>query len=158
MSELSTRPKRKHPAHGILYVDGQPTIIFDTVCTKDRQAWLATDEVHAILREVWLAADAWWVGRYVVMPDHVHYFAADVGSAIEFKDWVKYWKSQFTKRFKHPDSRWQTDDWDTRMRSASLFEEKWLYVHENPVRHNLVEKAEDWPFRGEIHELRWDGF
>jgi hypothetical protein len=24
------RPNRRHPAHGILFVDGQPTIIFDT--------------------------------------------------------------------------------------------------------------------------------
>ena len=45
-------PNRKHPTHGVLYVDGQPTIIFDTVCTKDRKQWLACDEVHDLLREV----------------------------------------------------------------------------------------------------------
>ena len=66
----SDLPQRKHPAHGVLYVDRQPTIVFDTVCTKDRKPWLANQDVHNLLREVWADASAWLVGRYVVMPDH----------------------------------------------------------------------------------------
>jgi hypothetical protein len=38
------RPKRKHLAHGILLIDSQPTILFDTVCTKNKELWLATSE------------------------------------------------------------------------------------------------------------------
>src|SRR5437870_5293667 len=56
-----------------------PTIVFLTVCTKDRRPWLATDETHDLLREVWIASAAWLVGRYVVMPDHVHLFARPGG-------------------------------------------------------------------------------
>ena len=149
-------PQRKHPAHGVLYVEGQPTIIFDTVCTKDRKPWLANDEVHQLLRDVWADASAWLVGRYIIMPDHIHMFAGATATEIEFKNWVKYWKSQFTKRHKVKDHRWQTDDWDTRMRTGRQYEEKWEYVRFNAVRHKLTERPEDWPFQGVLNELRWE--
>ena len=49
-----------------------------TMCTKDRRATLARDEVTKILIEERRAAHerhSWAVGRYVIMPDHVHFFA-----------------------------------------------------------------------------------
>ncbi|MET0253874.1 MAG: hypothetical protein ABW214_07565 [Terrimicrobiaceae bacterium] len=52
----STDPEtigRKHPAHGVPIDLGKPTIVFLTVCTKDRKPWLACDEAHDLLREVW---------------------------------------------------------------------------------------------------------
>ena len=153
MTEL---PQRKHPAHGVLYVANQPTIVFDTICTRNRLPWLASNEVHELLLEVWTEASAWLVGRYIVMPDHIHLFAAATGFEIEFKNWSKYWRSQFTKRHKMPEHRWQTDDWDTRMRSPKQYEEKWEYVRQNAKRHGLVENAEDWPYCGTLHEIRWD--
>ncbi len=129
------QPKRKHPAHEILVVEGQPTIIFDTVCTKNREPWLADEAVHSTLREVWRDATAWLVGRYVIMPDHVHFFAAATdASTVTHDKWVTYWKSQFSKRHRVPSHRWQTDCWDTRIRSATAYEEKWEYVRYNPVR------------------------
>src|ERR1700693_3431398 len=96
-------PTRKHPVHGVLFVDGQPTIIFDTVCTKDRSPWLANDAVHQLLREIWFEASASLIGRYMIMPDHIHFFAAATESPIPYENWVKYWKSQFTKRHKVPE-------------------------------------------------------
>ena len=149
-------PSRKHPAHGVLIVDGQPTIIFDTVCTKNRSPWLANAEVHLLLREVWQQANAWWMGRYMIMPDHIHFFAAATESPIEYDGWVQYWKSQFTKRHKTPEHRWLTDHWDVRVRSAVMYQEKWDYVLRNPERAGLVEKSEDWPYQGVIHELPWN--
>jgi putative transposase len=146
---------RKHPAHGVLFVDGQPTIIFDTVCTKDRKPWLATEQVHQLLREIWQGATAWLVGRYVIMPDHIHFFAAATESEIPYENWVKYWKSQFSKRHKNPEHRWLTDHWDVRIRSEAKYEEKWDYAWQNPVRAGLVTKPEDWHFQGVIHELPW---
>jgi putative transposase len=142
--------------HGVLYIDGRPTIIFDTVCTKDRKPWLANEEVHQLLRQVWSEASAWLVGRYMIMPDHIHLFAAATAIQIEFKSWMQFWKSQFTKRHQVAEHRWQTDDWDTRMRSAQQYEEKWDYVRFNAVRAGLVERPEQWPFQGVLHELRWE--
>ena len=92
------RPQRKHPAHGIRFFDGQPTVIFDTICTKDRTRWLASHDVHELLRKVWREATAWRVGRYMIMPDHIHLFAAGTESSIDYKNWVQYWKSKFTRQ------------------------------------------------------------
>jgi putative transposase len=148
-------PRRNRPVHGILYVDGQPTIIFDTVCTKDRIPWLANADVHERLRTVWTNATAWLVGRYVIMPDHVHYFAAAADPQISYENWVKYWKSQFTKQHKNPSHRWQTDHWDRRMRSEHAYEEKWSYVLDNPIRKGLVTNIAQWPYQGEIYDISW---
>jgi putative transposase len=149
-------PPRRHPVHGILSIGGQTTIIFDSVCTKGRAAWLAYDAVHQLLRDVWTDAAAWVVGRYVIMPDHVHYFAAATDSVIRYENWVKYWKSKFTKQHKVVDHRWQTDHWDRRVRSAGDYEERTEYMLDNPRRKGLVVRNEDWPFQGELYELRWD--
>jgi hypothetical protein len=41
------------------------------------------------------------------------------------------------------------------LRSGESYSQKWDYVRENPVRGGLVERAEDWPFAGEIHDLEY---
>jgi REP element-mobilizing transposase RayT len=90
------------------------------------------------------------------MPDHIHLFAAPGPQPVPFENWVRYWKSQFTKFHGVKEHRWQTDHWDSRLRSWESYENKWLYVHENPVRHHLVINANDWPYQGELNDLRWD--
>jgi putative transposase len=89
------------------------------------------------------------------MPDHLHLFAAPGQLELPLENWVKYWKSQFSKRHGNRNHRFQTDHWDTRLRREESYEEKWQYVVNNAVRHGLVARAEDWPFQGEIFELRW---
>ncbi len=148
---------RKHPAHGIRYKDGQITVIFDTICTKDRKIWLNSNEAHSMLLDVWRESKAWLVGRYVIMPDHIHYFAAATSMFIEYDNWVRYWKSQFKKKHQNPDWRFQSDHWDTRMRNVRQYEEKWEYVRFNPVRKELVERPEDWPYQGVLHDWSWEG-
>jgi REP element-mobilizing transposase RayT len=154
-------PKRKRPESGVWETENGPTIVFDTVCTQGRKIWLANDPVHRLLREIWLAADAWRVGRYVLMPDHVHYFASPGATSIPFENWLRYWKSQFTKQFKHvfkktPPSGWQANDWSTRMRNAEAYEEKWEYIRMNPVRRGLATTPEEWPYCGELEIIRWE--
>ena len=153
---------RHHPAHGVLISELQPTIVFLTVCTKDRERWLANAEVHQTVKDAWTDADAWRVGRFVVMPDHIHLFVSPADPSVSLENWIMFWKSQFTKNAKrsgtftlrtHP---WQTNHWDTRLRNWRSYESKWVYVRNNPVRHGLVERAEDWPYQGELHNLRWD--
>ncbi|HVK19342.1 MAG TPA: hypothetical protein VM533_20580 [Fimbriiglobus sp.] len=149
-------PRRKHPAHGVFTYPHRPTIVYLTVCTHHRRPWLATDENHDLIRSVWQAATGWLVGRYVLMPDHMHLFAAPGTMDIEFDSWVTFWKSQFRKRHSDKSIRWQTDHWDTRLRHDERYEEKWEYVVSNPVRAGLAARPEDWPFQGELFELRWE--
>jgi putative transposase len=133
-----------------------PTIVFLTVCTKNREPWLANHQAHTLLREIWTSATAWLVGRYMLMPDHLHLFSTPGQPELPLENWAKYWKSQFSKQHPNRAWRWQTDHWDTRLRREESYEEKWNYVVNNPVRRGLVTRSEDWPFQGEIFELRWD--
>ena len=154
MAETPSRPVRKRPADGVIVIPNQSTVVYDTVCTKSRSPWLATDVVHQQLREVWTEASAWKVGKYVIMPDHVHYFAAMVNESVKYENWIRFWKSQFTKSHGNHYHRWQSNNWDTRMRSEDSMEQKWQYIRQNPVRAGLVSNPDDWPFQGTLFELR----
>jgi putative transposase len=147
---------RKSIPHGVYIAPNNPTIVYVTVCSKNRSPWLATQECHALLVSVWKDATAWVVGRYVMMPDHVHLFATIGQPELPLDNWVRYFKSQFTKRLRNPDCQWQTDHWDTRIRTAEMYEEKSWYVYQNPVRKSLVTSPELWPYQGVLNEIRWD--
>ena len=147
--------RRAHPAHGVKSEGERPIIVFLTACTKGRRPWLATTENHQILRTVWKAANQWLVGYYTILPDHLHLFAAPRGDERSLDNWVRYWKSQFSKAARDPAKKWQTDHWDTRLRSDESYEQKCFYVRNNPVRHGLVGCAEDWPHQGVMNELPW---
>jgi putative transposase len=146
---------RRHPTHGVFADPTNPPIVFVTVCTKNRVPWLATPAVHRRLVEIWQQARAWLVGRYILMPDHIHLFAAPGDREIPFDNWVRYWKSQYTKRSASPHLRWQPDHWDRRLRTEESYDLAWEYVCRNPVRKGLVASTEDWPYQGELFELRW---
>ena len=74
---MSDFPQRRTPPHFLpLERFGVSVIIFVTVCTKDRKRILARPDVHHLLQEVWAEAREWLVGRYVLMPDHIHLFCA----------------------------------------------------------------------------------
>ncbi len=146
---------RKKPVHGVEILPNAPTIVFVTVCTRDRKPWLATPENHTGLRTAWSGAEAWLVGRYVLMPDHLHLFAAPGRLEISLENWITYWKRQFTKVRGVVGQQWQTNHWDTRLRLGESYDEKWSYVRENPVRAGLVASADDWLCQGEMNVLLW---
>lgn len=137
----------------MIYSSAKPTVVFLTVCTRGRAKWLADDQVHDHVLTAWGSASGWRVGRYVLMPDHVHLFAGWVGGRWTLEQWTRYWKAIFSRIHRNPDHRWQTDHWDTRMKSRNQFEAKWEYVRNNPVRHNLVARAEEWPYSGIVCEF-----
>lgn len=149
------QPDRKHPVHGVFQNSQGPTIIFLTVCSKNRVPWIADHAIHKVLREAWMESTAWLVGNYVLMPDHVHLFITPMQVDVPLENWVRYWKSRFTWLDGNQDHSWQTDHWDTRLRSSESFKEKWCYVRNNPVRTGLVDDPDDWPFQGEIYRIGW---
>ncbi len=113
--------------------------------------------MHLLLRETWKAADHWLVGRYVIMPDHVHLFCAPGDIATRpLANWVRYWKAAISKATESAaGALWQTDFWDTQLRKNDRYAAKWEYVRNNPVRAGLVTKTEEWPYQGEINLLHW---
>ena len=67
---------RKHLAHPpIIERDNEPVIIYLTVCSKDRKRIFAFADSAAVIVDAWQKASLWLVGRYVIMPDHIHLFA-----------------------------------------------------------------------------------
>jgi REP element-mobilizing transposase RayT len=105
-------------------------------------------------------ADFWLVGRYVIMPDHIHLFCAPGKyPPSSLRVWLKYWKRLVSQSGAFPQVRdvWLPDCWDTQMRSGAHYTEKWAYVRENPVRAGLVNQPENWPWQGECNLLDWRG-
>ena len=150
---------RKHPTHQPVYErHNTPVIVFVTVCTKARKPILTNAAAHETLLAAWYTAQSWLVGRYVIMPDHVHLFCASAEMIPQpLLQWVSYWKSDAARHWPHADEQpiWQRHFWDRQLRRAESYSEKWNYVVHNPVRAGLVARAEDWPYAGEINELRW---
>jgi len=121
---------------------------------------LANPAAHEAIVGAWKGATAWQVGRYVVMPDHVHLFAAPapserVASAmpVELGRWVTFWKSRLARNLGK--NIWQEGFWDRTLRSADNYDQKWSYVRDNPVRKGLVKTHSDWPYAGILNELIW---
>ena len=48
---------------------------------------------------------------------------------------------------------WERGFFDHVIRNAESYAQKWDYVRQNPVRAGLVERAEDWPYQGEIVQI-----
>jgi putative transposase len=146
---------RKCPARGVRIYSGQPTIVFLTVCAENRNPWLADSVVHDHLRTAWQSAHAWWVGYYLPMPDHLHFFCAPHDPDFTLEKWVTFWERQFRRLHKDANCRWQSNPFHHRLRRAESYAEKWNYVRENPLRKGLVKSPEDWPYQGMVNPLRW---
>ena len=135
----------------------QPTY-FLTTCVAHRRPLLPAGEIHTILREEWGGLrdrHGWAVGRYVVMPDHVHFFLTpSLSEAKPLATVIGKWKEWTAKRvlpaLKQESPLWQPEFFDHVLRSDESRAEKWLYVRENPVRAGLVAQAEDWPYAGAV--------
>jgi hypothetical protein len=50
---------------------------------------------------------------------------------------------------------WQSNCWDTQMRSGERYRERWEYVRQNPVRAGLTPAPDAWPWQGKISVLDW---
>jgi len=149
---------RKRPTHWLPDVDPDSQIVFVTCCTKARRRCLDRDQVPEALRQVWQAASAWRVGRYVVMPDHIHLFCAPQSEALPLGRWMAYWRSMATRSLGESGGEfWQREYWDRHLRSEESYSDKWEYVRHNPVRAGLVERPQDWPYQGELNSLEWLG-
>jgi len=133
---------------------------FITTCTLERRAILAYNEVAAILVDEWRHAHdrhGWAIGRYVIMPDHVHFFCSAELNAKTLPIFMQRWKEWTSKRIvrglKLSGRIWQEEFFDHVLRSVESYSQKWDYVKENPVRAGLVETSDEWPWQGEIESL-----
>ena len=158
-----TLPQRKHLRRlGTIFEHARAPIFYVTCCVRDRAAVLANDSIVEIPTAAWRDAAAvhgWIVGRYVVMPEHVHFFASPAGhQAKDLSRFIESWK-RWTKRqirgSAAPQFEWQREFFDHLMRSEESYEEKWEYARANPVRASMVTDPDEWPYQGQIQVLPW---
>jgi putative transposase len=153
----NTPPQRSNPSSGVRIQLGQSNVIFLTITTERREPWLDNEIAHHLLRETWSEATAWLVGDYLLMPDHLHLFCAPRNLEATLEGWIKYWKRQFNLKHDRRGWKFQSRGWHHRLRDSESYSQKWIYVQENPFRKGLVQRIEDWPFKGRIFDLIWSG-
>ena len=111
-----------------------PPLYFVTFCTGRRRKVLANEAVHHAVIEYGRRGEERNVGlgRYVIMPDHVHLFVRG-SHEFDLGIWVRGLKRAIAAAVTG------VQDAGVAMESA-----------QNPVRAELVTRAENWPFAGEI--------
>jgi putative transposase len=133
-------------------------VYFLTACTYLRRPILHQAGIPGMLIDSWRVSPAvsgWRIGRYVVMPDHVHFFAQPTPDGKILSNFVRDWKrwTSISQVMRLEPPIWQAEFFDHLLRSAHSYEQKWNYVRENPVRAGLVAQSEDWPHAGECEHL-----
>src|ERR1043165_4799049 len=98
----STTPlTRKKPAHFPVIESGfRSIIVFLTICTHRRRPLLADRDASKRIIDHWQAATVWIVGRYVIMPDHIHLFCApNTCPPTSLKSWISFWRNSVTREW-----------------------------------------------------------
>ena len=153
---IKDRPRRL----SLIYIGQQ--LFFVTFCTRNRKRISSLDRAQSALQEYGRVAIEQFkvgLGRYVIMPDHVHLFVRG-DSDFRLSLWVGGLKrailvallkeAQATRLPLQGRSLWQPGFFDHILRSDESYAAKWNYVRDNPVRAGLVKDAGEWPYQGEV--------
>ena len=126
-------------------------VYFVTFCTRNRQPISDLRKAQVALEAYALRGAKQFgiaLGRYVIMPDHIHLFVCG-NVEFELSKWVSGLKRAISKSLCIRGEFWQPTFFDHVLRSDESFSEKWEYVCQNPVRAGLVNESDDWPYQGE---------
>jgi len=149
----------------LIFQRSNAPVYFVTFNTHTRARLLATPEMHEAFIEYCRCAAEFriGVGRYVLMPDHIHLFVCfGIGCTSTLGAWVRGLKRELDRVLlstghqpvqltgQKLSSFWQPGFNDHLLRNNESYAQKWEYVFKNPVRGGLVARAEDWPYAGEI--------
>lgn len=129
-------------------------VYFVTFCAYHRRAILANSAVKDAFHKFAMRGSGRniAVGRYVIMPDHIHLFVCGPDDFVLGR-WISSLKQSLAKTISGElrDERvWQRGFFDHVLRNDESYAQKWNYVRDNPVRAGFVTKPEDWPYSGEI--------
>jgi len=171
-------PHTKRPPRIVPFQDMKP-FYFITFNTFGRHRILNTSAVHEAFISFCRTAHEQYgvaVGRYVIMPDHVHLFVV-MPPDVSLPRWVATLKNFLGKRIEvcsgvpverqaqHSSAAtraatqrpiWQRGFFDRLLRHGESYNQKWEYVRMNPVRATLCETPEQWEFQGEIMRIPFD--
>ena len=121
-------------------------IYFVTMCVKDRRQVLANMSVFEAIKKTIAELRRWRVLAGVIMPDHSHWIVSPVEDrGLSVGDFSTGFKRVLRKTLGSQSWEWQRGCFDRLLRSDENLRNKWIYVQDNPVRHGLVQKAQEWP-------------
>jgi putative transposase len=160
MSEESGSSFPRRPPRLELVFSTLHPFYFVTFNTYKRLPLLAQPEIHGRFRAFCIQAESVdvMVGRYVVMPDHIHLFVALPLVGHTLPRWIQSLRAVLGKELLLLGTQkphWQQGFFDHLLRSSESYSEKWKYVRTNPVRAGLCAEAALWPYQGEIVSLRF---
>lgn len=129
-------------------------LFFVTICTIHRQKIVDLETVHRAFQGYLIRAFNDFgiaVGRYVIMPDHMHFFVRG-SDDFELAAWINGLKRSISLAVGSTKKRplWQPGFFDHLLRNDESYSQKWEYVQENPVRAGLVQQWNHWPYQGEF--------
>jgi REP element-mobilizing transposase RayT len=142
---IKDRPRRLE----LIYFD-RP-LYFVTFCTRNGQKISSLECAHSLFRKYTEQAISDFgvaVGRYTIMPDHIHLFVR-IGDSTTLSKWIGGLKRAMSTGLQSQ-HLWQPGFFDHILRSNESYSRKWEYMCQNPVRAGLVKESEDWPYQGEI--------
>jgi putative transposase len=151
LAAMPRMPPRLQP----LFRKYDPPLYFVTFNTHHRQQFLAGPSLHSAFVAFAQRAHEKGisVGRYVLMPDHVHLFVSN-SATLTLSEWIRLLKRALSKELSDAlPPHWQRGFFDHLIRRRENYAAKCLYVRNNPVRARLVEDPDQWPYQGEIVKL-----
>jgi len=131
---------------------------FFTATLRDRRSMLLVEHVEALREAVRHMLDQrpCTIDAIVVLPDHIHAIWTLPEDDADYAGRWRLLKSGFThamvkagiglsRNAKGEYNLWQRRYWEHTIRDEEDFERHVDYIHFNPVRHGLVDRAIDWP-------------
>lgn len=143
------KPHLNTPPHWFV----SDTIYMVTGATLYKEQFLDSDAKRANFCETLLerAKDLnWSMKAWAIMPNHYHFIAQSPENAISLKILIQGIHSINAKLVNQidqtPGRRVWYNYWDTCIRTEQSYYARMNYVTLNPVKHELVENPEDYPF------------
>jgi REP-associated tyrosine transposase len=120
--------------------------------TNDRWAKLLIDTLYHY------RGQAYALHEFVVMPEHIHVLLTPQTSLEKAVQFIKGGFSyRVTKDLQSNMEVWQTGFQDHRIRDASDYAAHVFYIHENPVKRGLCQKADDYVYSSAHPRYDLDG-
>ena len=136
------RPTREHATNaGHTYMITSQTWGRRDLFSKERWASLLVDTIYHY------RGTAYSLHAFVVMPDHIHVLLTPKTSLEKAAQFIKGGFSYRAKKELGSNMEiWQKGFSDHRIRDLADYEGYVVYIHENPVRKGLCERASEFPY------------
>jgi len=142
---------------------------FFTLVIKDRRSRVLTKNI-TLLRHCFRRArnnNEFTIKAIVVLPEHLHMIMVLPEGDSDYSTRIRQIKTYFIKELLLIGERiiknqrgeyqlWQRRFWEHRIRTDSDLQAHVDYIHYNPVKHQTVKHAVDWPYSS-VHQYVADG-